>query len=294
MTFTTKITAILITLFCKETDELDELSLSGAGNIQSLFQVFDQGSKTQRATIDVANFTFTSQQNVELSADPDAFVFQGGTPVTGMVDLEFIELFTKADILKYGIQTLTYNREILESDGEFKIEITQDGEKVRLKDGKFMNIKVPDSTVNDSMQLFRTAEFSWQETNDSISTQLDSYYGQLSHLNWVNIDYYSKFDFDYTTVQVELPDSTYERANTRVFALFHDQNTVIALDYFSTPVMLPIGERITIVALSAQDTDSYLYDELSIIIEANHPNVMLSPQPATPDEISDALDRLGN
>lgn len=299
MTITSKIVTLLVTVLCISVftfcTDSDEFSLSEDGTIQDLFRAFEPESKIQRATLDISNFTFTSEKNIELSADPDAFVLKDGTPVTGMVDLEFIELFTRADILKYGIPTVTdTDRAILESDGEFNITITQNGEEVRLREGKFMNIIVPDTSLNDSMQLFRDIEHnSWKLSGDSllVSDELNAYVGQLSDLNWDNIDYYSEFDFDYTDVTVELPDSTYQWFNSRVFAIFHSQNTVIRLNYFITEVKMPIGEMITVVAMAADGPDEFLYDEVNLLIEENQPNIILSPQPATANEIENALER---
>lgn len=298
MRFTTRILSLLAIAFAiiilTHCSKDESISLTEEGNIGFLFQAFDQESKIQRATLDVANFSFTSEKNVELTTEADAFQFINGTTVTGMVDLEFIELFTKSEILKYGIHTLTYDREILESDGEFKIDISQNGQRVKLKNGKFMNIKVPDSSLNDSMQLFNAMELSWGESDDTLSTELNAYIGQLSSLDWLNIDYYSRFDYDYTDVTVELPDTTYNYLNTRVFAIFHDQNSLIQLNYFNTQVKLPIGEKITVVALASQDSETFLYDEQSIIIIDDQPNVLLNPQPEDADAISDLLDRFNN
>ena len=229
------------------------------GSTSDILAMLREDLNTQTASIDSDNFSFISDRGAIVTAEPFSFIFKDdGSLCSGLIDFEFVEIYTKSDILRFGIPTWTLSGEILESDGEFNFAASQNGRDLILADDKSLTLRVPNPEPNTDMQLFEQIEFSWNAV-DSLITDEFGYEAGILNLDWVNIDYFTKFDDELTDVIVELPTG-YDRTNTLGFAVFEDLNIVLPLWGDPLNAKLPIGEKVTFVAISSEDENTFRFD----------------------------------
>jgi len=283
---------ILGALFsCKDDfDPLTELNGTPA-DVMAMLQSEDV---TQRARIDSDNFTFTSRAGNTFSAEPNSFVFEDGTLVTGMIDFELTELYTKSDILRYGIPTMTFNSEILESDGEFLFVASQDDRELRLASGKRLDMVVRNPEPNPGMQLFQEVEGLWGATDIPVNTFVvgdtvggfPRYETFSDRLEWVNIDYFTKFDLDLTDISICLPEG-YKEDQVAVWIIFKEYDVVLP----SGGRNLPIGEEVYVVCIAAENEDTFRLDIQEITV-AEDLKVNLEPKRTSEEDIKQRLAEL--
>ena len=248
---------------------------------------------TQRASIPSDNFNFVSESGTTVTAEPNSFIFNddGGT-ATGMIDFEMIELFTKSEILQYGIETKS-NNSILESDGEFFFSASQNGRSLRLANGSALALSVPTSNPNSDMELFIEGEGAWWPTGDSLNvfvsndqTTFSKYEFFVNRLDWVNIDYFTKFDLELTDISICLPE-VYKDNNIALWIVFRDIDVVLS----SSGNNLPIGEVISIVCIAAENEDVFRIDIQEVTVEEGL-KVDLDPQLESTEDIKSLLKAL--
>jgi len=222
------------------------------GNSSDILSMLQSEDITQRASIDSDNFVFTSNAGTVVRALPNSFVFDDGNLASGLIDFEMTELYTKSDILRYGIPTMTYRSEILESDGEFLFKASQNGQKLTLATTRALSFFVMNSEPNPEMLLFRPFEGLWRFTDYPINAigpsptnSFSGYEAFSTELDWVNIDYFVKFDLELTDIGMCLPDG-YKDNSVKLWVVFKELNIVLATDGRN----LPIGEDIFVVCIA--------------------------------------------
>lgn len=249
----------------------------------------------------------------------NTFTTLDGTPVTGEIQIEVIEVLTKGEILLIGRPTIS-DGQILRSAGEFYVSATQNGQELQLTDFSFYNITWPyqDAFSETSMLFFEGEgegeDFNWvwleqdgQEMNIPWANTTQDSLGEggvgfnvfTDRFGWLNCDAFMSYPpEELTTISVTLPDG-YTNENTSVFIVFNDQMTVLPMygdqateSFISAQV--PIGADVTIVVLSSIGDESepqYQYDLIPTIIEEDQV-VPAVPEDATLEEITNAVSGL--
>lgn len=215
-----------------------------------------------------------TKNGISFSFAPNSFV-QNATPITGMVDVEILEVLNPADMMYTGATTTTANL-TLESGGMFHIGVKQNGKPVNLAPGKRYQVTIPAPNGLDfEMQVFQgwnaggegSDVIQWGATQDSTNTgwRTDStqrsYVLDLDFLNWCNLDKYRN-DPNQTKVSVKLPTG-FTNKNTSVFMVFK-KNMVTPLfgdqakEEFNTGgYTAPMGIDVTFVVISVKDKKTY-------------------------------------
>lgn len=264
--------------------------------------------------------TLITNSQALFTFDPNSFETGDGDPVTGQVEIRIIELYSKGDILQYGRPTIS-NQGILRSDGEFHVEVLQNGQELQLKNGASYKINIPNNNPDvPAMKFFEgmgegedfawiqlgiESNFNWVGTNewfleDTLNTFQGFGYEIFSdRFGWLNCDaFYDYPPEELTEISVTLPES-YTNQNTIVYLVFNDNNTVLQLwgnpeDMAFTSGLVPIGVEATIVVLSSVgegEMEEYELDLVSITIEADQV-IPAEPEDATFEEIQNALNQL--
>ncbi len=287
----TFLSVLLLLLFSCNDDFDPTTELNGTrSDIISMLQSEDI---IQRASIDSDNFTFESNKGAIVTAEASSFVFKdSGTLATGMIDFEVTELYTKSEIMQYGIATQTANS-ILESDGEFLFSASQNGQSLRLANGKALDLTVPNPNPNPGMELFTLGEGVWWPLGDApniiTTNEIDSFSGYecfVERLDWVNIDYFTKFDLELTDISICLPEG-YEDDKISLWIVFRDIDVVLN----SSGENLPIGEVVSIVCIAAEDEDTFRIDIQEVTIEEGL-KVNLDPKEESAENIKKLLKEL--
>ena len=193
---------------------------------------------------------------------PNIFQDQNENIVTGPIEVKILELYGKGEMLIYGKPTISDGK-LLESAGEFFIEVFQDGKPLSLIPGKQINIKVPNDSPREQMELFWGENvvfesspnpsgaidlvFNWSQADedpdawnsvfisewvvqeDSTSIFGFGYECFSDSLQWINFDIFNDYpEEELTNVCVDLPE-IYGNVNTVVYLVFEDLNSFIAL-----------------------------------------------------------------
>ncbi|MBP9198260.1 MAG: hypothetical protein KBF35_11370 [Saprospiraceae bacterium] len=272
------------------------------GTVNDIEKMLKADDIVQRVSLPVANFEFKTRNNTWINALPNSFIYEDdGKPCTGNINIEITELFTKSEILRYGIPTITLDNKIIESDGEFLFSVSQGNRKVKLAPQKNIILSVKNENPNNQMELFSAIENAWRPVGDEFvpitivnnanSDFRNIGYGlELNSFKWVNIDYFSKFDKPLVTTKIELPTG-YNNNNTKVFAVFADLNIVIPIYGNMYSIMLPADQKVNFVVISAENENEFRFEVKKEMIK-NNLTVSMNPKRTSESQIKKALQSL--
>lgn len=234
--------------------------------------------------------------NTRVQFYPNAFITANGASVTGSVQVQVKELYTKAQMVLANKTTMSPDG-LLESRGETYINATQNGQQLRLRSG-YSTVFFNGSSYTKPMNLYSGAQNSsdfnnvtWnlntviQPTNANFDCSYDSsnstthidtngnaalcdtlYSFPLDSFGWINCDYVASSGSYPASLTVQTPDG-FDNTNTRIYLVFTNINTVGVLNHYAGGKFvsdaihgtgnIPVGEQLTIVALGYKDGGWY-------------------------------------
>lgn len=240
-------------------------------------------TNTQHFTADASqSINIEGNYGTQLSLGPNQLSDNNGTVISGNVDIELIEIFSKSGMVLLDKPTMALlpngDHATLVSDGEFYLNITQNGNEVTLLSP--LNVKVPTGSIYDTdMKKFINVspdDLLWEEAVDTLVIEEDSanggiYYYGLDLLpgewGWTNIDRFYNDPRPKTTIFAELPEG-FDNTNTQVYISYDGESNALAS--FDTWVdgrftehygLIPIGLEVHFVAVAIVN------DELNYVIE---------------------------
>ncbi len=147
-----------------------------------------------------SNLTLT--QGTEVRIPVNAFCHLDGTPLeTGEVEMTFKEAFEYLDMVDEGLFTQTQDQ-ILETGGMIYIEASQNGQPLRLQDGKKIEMLFPEQEEKDGMELFTGAEdedgIIWDATGEEITSKKGK-----SEAPFIQVDLSPLLDFEFADQESE-------------------------------------------------------------------------------------------
>ncbi|GAB5416657.1 MAG: hypothetical protein Crog4KO_21460 [Crocinitomicaceae bacterium] len=185
--------------------------------------------------------TFTGANGTVVTIPANALIDASGTPISGSVNGSLEEVFSNGEIMFSRIFPRAAGGNVLNSGGEFNLEITQNGNQLRVANGQMIQVELPAQAEDLNMQLFfadaaelDSANIGWGNPVDSIQSasgftfsSVDQTYSlDLDSMGWCNIDAFmwtvQYFDIDFTLSGVNGLDNS----NTTAFAVFKDANGV--------------------------------------------------------------------
>lgn len=216
-------------------------------------------------TIDAATGgQFTTDKGSVVTIPANAFITYDNNLITGNVEVNMKEVFSNSDQIFSRIFP-TSNSNVLNSGGEFFINVTQNGETLTLNNVD-IQVDIPAQAPEAGMNLFfaegdidadsvnwELFEFNPQDSNFNSSFSFnsadDSYEITLDSLGWCNIDGFlpsvNYFDCVFDLVGVNGLNSS----NTNAYAVFEGENAV-----------WPMGQPSWGDISANQITDSHLAD----------------------------------
>jgi len=234
------------------------------------------------------NFTSEKGAVINLSAQGLAI---GGVPleIGSTVHLEFIELYSKADLLTTGIATMGKHAngdlQMLKTGGAFYLDIKQNGQSVEAS-YVGLNMQVTASLtggLDDEMILWNgnfdeEGNLIWEKVeNGGIEMGQQGseiYYAFSNNLGWINIDHFWNDSRPKTSLSVDAPEG-YNNTNSAVFLSF-DGVLGLALVYYDTETnkygisgdYIPIGQSGNVIFVSESE-GKWVYAIKSFTITAN-------------------------
>ncbi len=201
---------------------------------------------------------------------PNCCAGTNGQVITGNVAVKLLLIKKKGAMISADKPTTSDGR-LLVSGGEMFVGLFQNGQELKLAQGKEISIKYNDSPIVPFMKVFYGSESSPDQFNwlpaDTLNGQLfpgNNFYTVIAtKLRWINCDYF----FDTTGIQrvqvaASLPPQ-YTNANTSAYFVFNDLRSVVGMygnsitKRFSTG-LLPTGKAAKLIILSKQGDDYYL------------------------------------
>ncbi len=256
--------------------------------------------------VDEDDFSIRTEYGVLITADPGSFVFRDTKePVTGQIDFKVIELFTKVDIMRFGIQTNTYRDGILVSEGELYLEARKDNRALELAPSEKIRVRVPADELNDDTQLFSAAEGFWFPADTSSTVDINEwpenediwavgYDAFLDKLGWVNYDYFLGEE-NLRRIEISLPEG-YTANDTHGWVFFDDLTVALNMAWNSSIgffAYIPSATQVTFVAVHTKNGSDFEFDELSQLIIADA-SFTMAPVPMERDKIIERLREIEN
>lgn len=264
------------------TDKDDTMVVEQIQNTAAFHNLFSNELENQTQAFHMnaedGEVTFFSAHGVMLSIDGSCLKLNG-QPVTGAVDIEFVEIFDRGTMLVTNKETMgLYNNEkhLLDSGGEFYINATQNGQQLTLDCS--MQIKVPTyltgGTDDDMMPFIGTLDATGSVLWESVSNgeqwnvllgEIDgipTYNAILDNFGWFNCDRFMNPNGPNTTITPYVP-AGYNNSNSHVFLAVRDNPNTLG----STGGYFPVGLECHLIFVSENDGEFYYAIKENQILE---------------------------
>jgi len=277
---------------CDNTDG-DDIKLSPP-TAAAFKSINEKGVKrnTQNFTITAGNglVTLTSAKGVKLYINGDCLT-KNGNAVTGQVDIEFIELFDKGNMLVTNKPTMGImpdgKKNLLISGGEFFIKATQGG--VELQTSCSLSMIVPTALTDgyDNLMTLWTGvidedgELAWKDARGAdgkggVQGEGNNYYVTFGNFGWTNVDRFYSDPRPKTTILVDAPEG-YDNTNSAVYLSYDGEgnNALAKLDTYTAEGLfsehygqIPVGLACHII-FATEDNGNWRYAIKGVTTTAN-------------------------
>ncbi|MGY0393571.1 hypothetical protein ACW5R3_13575 [Bizionia sp. KMM 8389] len=264
-------------------DEFSDIRKQALENITQHFQF----------NADDGYITLTSANGVTISLNGNCLT-KSGNPVTGFVDLEYVEIFERGNMLTTNKPTMgilpNNDQALLVSGGEFFLEATQNG--IALETNCSLNLTVPASLTgapDEDMILWtgvidENGDLVWEEAENDGANQVEnnvfvegaSYYALFGEFGWTNIDRFYNDPRPKTTIQAQVPVG-YNADNSAVYLSYDGEDSGLArLDTYDETTglfsehygQIPIGLECHVI-FATEDNGNWRYATKAVTIAAN-------------------------
>jgi len=241
---------------------------------------------------------FTSSNGVTIRVNGSCLTLNN-TAITGQVDVSYVELFGKGNMLTTNKPTMGVlpngDKALLISGGEFYLNATQNGEQLDL--GCPFQLEIPTSlTGGDDYDMVlwdvitdEDGDIAWEQDmdpntgggNDELflengQTGGGVYYTFLGDFGWTNVDKFYNDPRPKTTILVDVPDN-YDNENSAVYISFDGEDNALAhLDTYNADTglfsehygQIPIGLECHIIFVTEEGGDwRYAIQEVTIVAD---------------------------
>lgn len=239
---------------------------------------------------DDGNISLTSANGVQININGNCLTLNGNI-VTGQVQLEYVELFEKGNMLTTNKPTMgtlpNGDKTLLISGGEFFIEATQNGSALDTTCG--LQLIIPASLTGGADPLMSLWEgeidaednLTWDEVEDAtgqggVFVEGSEYYGLLQGFGWSNVDRFYSDPRPKTLIQVQAPIG-YNFTNSAVYLSYDGEDSgLAALDTYDGTLNLfsehygqiPIGLECHVIFVT-EDNGVWRYAIKPVTIVAN-------------------------
>lgn len=243
-------------------------------------QVFRENTKHE--------ITITGAQGTILIFSKNCFVDATGNSVTGEIEIELAEVYTRDEMIRHNLTT-TANKRMLESAGMVFVTVHNDAGMVYLDPKLPYSIEFPSANPLPGMELFygdttsgvldwvpKTTRFVTKGGDVDVVAQqtLNKYLFTSAKLGWINCDRFIK-DFRVTRMLVETNDT----AGVSFCIVFKDFNSVMGRDMSTEEIVftnVPIGQTATIIAFRKTETGAFYASQEVIITDYMRQSIVMT------------------
>jgi len=304
-------------------DENDEGAQDPDG--AALGQLFkdNRAENKQTFTLDATTGgTITGSQGTQVTFQPNA-IGLNGTPVTGNVKIELVEVYDRASMLLNNMPTSgkkpNGDEEALKSAGEYFINAKQGNANLELLSPAQVKSKGVGQNAPDTMNIFRAGEDLddldlWEEADENEDEITDVgevgeretangweffYLFDISSFGWTNLDRWYSYTGTLTDISIDVPD-VFHGTNCEVYLTYDGEPTALArMDVYDTPSgmftehygRIPVGQNVHIILVAEIGGVLHSTIQGTTIID-NHIEVMAYPQATTQTALTAAMNAL--
>ena len=275
-------------------------------------QALENNTQTFQFDGNDGNITLTSDNGVQININTNCLTLNGN-PVSGTVDLKYVELFEKGNMLTTHKPTMgelpNGDKALLISGGEFLLEATQGG--IALNTNCNIQLVVPNSLTggaDPAMTLWEGTidneeNLTWDEVEDAtgqggVFVEGGEYYAFLGQFGWSNIDRFYNDPRPKTLIKAQAPLG-YNFTNSAIYLSYDGEDSGLAsldtydgtLNLFSEHYgQIPIGLECHVifatedngvwryavkpVTIVADDIISFNFNETALATEAEFVNII--------------------
>jgi hypothetical protein len=289
---------LVITLVSCDNSDGDDNNLVLPASAAAFKGITEKGIKknTQNFTVTAGAgvITITSAKGVKLNINGDCLT-KNGVAVTGAVDIEYIELFDKGNMLITNKPTMGVTadgkKNLLISGGEFFIKATQGG--VELKTSCSMTMIVPAALtdgVDNTMTLWNgviddKGELAWEQPKPNadgnggkggVQGEGSNYYVTFGNFGWTNVDRFYSDPRPKTTLLADAPDG-YDNNNSAIYLSYDGEgtNALAKLDTYTAAGLfsehygqIPIGLACHVIFVT-ESNGQWRYAIKAVTVAAN-------------------------
>ncbi|MEL6867221.1 MAG: hypothetical protein AAFP19_22540, partial [Bacteroidota bacterium] len=189
-----------------------------------------------------------------------------GSEVSGEVELELVELFSKSDMLLSNIPTVSEGQ-LLESGGAFQLLFRKDGDLLQLNEELKLTFPIHSEVANpEDMEVFygrfdgaEPDERLWLPAQDGSrvvlqdTTVQSTYQMYFNNLDWINCDRFYDLNAPKTAISATPTSFGTILLDAQGFVVFKNLNSVMRMDYrddFFSAFNVPEGEEVHIVLIA--------------------------------------------
>ncbi|GGF00710.1 hypothetical protein [Flavobacterium limi] len=194
------------------------------------------------ATAGNGNIVLTSKKGVKINLNGDCLK-KAGVAVTGTIDIEYVELFDKGDMLVTNKPTMGLmpdgKKNLLISGGEFYIKATQNGQDLTTTCGMYLIVPTGLTGGYDNQMTLWFGNIDeednlvWREAKDGadgtggkggVQGEANSYYVTFGNFGWANVDRFYSDPRPKTTILVDAPEG-FDNTNSAVYLSYDGEGT---------------------------------------------------------------------
>ncbi|TDP03939.1 hypothetical protein [Flavobacterium sp. 245] len=288
---------LLISLVSCDNSDGDDIKITPPTSA-AFKSISEKGVKgnTQKFTVTAGTgmITVTSAKGVKLNINGNCLT-KNGNAVTGQIDIEYIELFDKGNMLITNKPTMGITadgkKNLLISGGEFFIKATQGG--VELQTSCSMSMIVPAALtdgVDNTMTLWTgviddAGELAWREAKagadgangkGGVQGEGTNYYVTFGNFGWTNVDRFYSDPRPKTTILADAPDG-YDNNNSAIYLSYDGEgtNALAKLDTYTATGLfsehygqIPIGLKCHVIFVT-EDSGQWRYAIKAVTVAAN-------------------------
>lgn len=287
------LTATLFTSCSKTSDDVDIIVRATAEDFSQLQEeALADLTQTFQFNAEDGSISLTSEKGVSIYLNGSCLTLDGN-PVTGQVDLEFVELFDKGSMLTTNKPTMGIlpngDKALLISGGEFHIMATQNGNDLEISCDIQLGIPsdLTGGTDNDMILwdgiIDADGELAWDENKrddtggqgGGVFGEGNQYYAFIGDFGWSNVDRFYNDPRPKTTILVDVPEG-YDNTNSSVFLSYDGEDAGLAnLDTYDAVSglfsehygQIPIGLECHVIFVSEEANDWKYAVQAATIVE---------------------------
>jgi hypothetical protein len=228
--------AALLFTACKK-DKIEVIDQPQATSERTMEDFYQENfnNKLQRFIVDAGSeVTLTGAEGSILTIPANNFLDKAGNLVTGNIEVQFIEVFSKGDMILLNKPTVTSTGETLLSAGEFYLNYVIPGTNEVLTPINLIKLDVPSENPNPDMKLWVDNGKGWElapaddRAPDGVLDPYDAGYIAMVTGGWLNFDLVYAFG-PTKRIHILVPPGT-SPAVTSVFISIDGMSTVINVD----------------------------------------------------------------